>query len=76
MSLNNFLMGLQIVLGIIMVVSIMPQDTKSAIPSQFGGDGNQTYFKPKGKQAFLGKITKITAVLFFINALALLILEK
>ncbi|MBS5787221.1 MAG: preprotein translocase subunit SecG [Clostridioides difficile] len=70
-------MGLQIVLGIIMVVSIMPQDTKSAIPSQFGGgDGNQTYFKPKGKQAFLGKITKITAVLFFINALALLILEK
>ncbi len=76
MSLNNFLMGLQIVLGIIMVVSIMPQDTKSAIPSQFGGDGNQTYFKPKGKQAFLSKITKITAVLFFINALALLILEK
>jgi preprotein translocase subunit SecG len=32
-------MGLQIVLGIVMVVSIMPQDTKSALPSQFGGDG-------------------------------------
>lgn len=74
--LNNILMGLQVVLGIIMVISIMPQDTKSAIPSQFGGDGNQTYFKPKGKQAFLGKVTKITAVLFFINAVILVVLDK
>ncbi|MDR0880290.1 MAG: preprotein translocase subunit SecG [Clostridioides sp.] len=74
--MKTALMVLMIVLGIILVVSIMPQDTKSALPSQFGGDGNQAYFKPKGKQAFLGKVTKITAVLFFINAIVLLLLDK
>ena len=72
--MSNFLMGLQMVLSIVLVVSIMPQDTKSAVPSQFGGEGNQSYFKPKGKEAFLGRVTKITAVLFFLNALALLLI--
>ncbi|RDY24386.1 preprotein translocase subunit SecG [Romboutsia maritimum] len=72
--MNNFLMGLQMVLSIILVASIMPQDTKSALPSQYGGEGNQSYFKPKGKEAFLGRVTKITAVLFFLNALALLMM--
>ena len=50
----------------------MPQDSKNALPSEFGGEGSQDYFKPKGKQAFLARVTKITAVLFFINACLLL----
>ena len=39
-------------------------------------EGNQTYFKPKGKQAFLNKVTKIVSVLFFLNALALIVVTK
>ncbi|MPM44995.1 hypothetical protein SDC9_91680 [bioreactor metagenome] len=75
MDLTTILMGVQVVLAIALVGSIMPQDTKSAVPSQFGGEGNQSYFKPKGKEAFLGRVTKISAVLFFLNALAMLLIK-
>ncbi len=76
MDLGMILMGIQVVLAIVLIVSIMPQDTKSAVPSQFGGEGNQTYFKPKGKEAFLGRVTKIASILFFINAIAMLLIKK
>ena len=75
MNIGMILMGVQIVLSVILVGSIMPQDTKSAVPSQYGGEGNQSYFKPKGKEAFLGRVTKIAAVLFFLNALAMLLIK-
>ncbi|MGL5328041.1 MAG: preprotein translocase subunit SecG [Peptostreptococcaceae bacterium] len=75
MDIKTVLMGVQVVLCIVLIGSIMPQDTKSAVPSQFGGEGNQSYFKPKGKEAFLGRITKIAAVLFFLNALAMLLVK-
>ena len=71
----NVLMGVQVVISIILVISILPQDTKSAVPTEFGGEGTQSYFKPKGKEAFLGRVTKISAVLFFLNAMALLLVK-
>lgn len=76
MDIGMILMGVQVVLAIVLIGSIMPQDTKSAVPSQFGGEGNQSYFKPKGKEAFLARLTKIASVLFFLNALAMLLLKK
>ena len=75
MNISNILMGVQVVLAIVLILSIMPQDTKSAVPSQYGGEGNQSYFKPKGKEAFLGRVTKIAAVLFFINVIAMLLVK-
>ena len=75
MNISNILMGVQVVLAIVLILSIMPQDTKSAVPSQYGGEGNQSYFKPKGKEAFLGKLTKIAAILFFLNAIAMLLIK-
>ena len=42
MKISNIQMGIQIVLAIVLILSIMPQDTKSAVPSQYGGEGNQT----------------------------------
>ncbi|MGL5718932.1 MAG: preprotein translocase subunit SecG [Paraclostridium sp.] len=71
----NVLMGLQIVLAIVLIGSILPQDSKNAVPTQFGGEGSQAYFKPKGKEAFLGRLTKITSILFFLNAIALLLVK-
>lgn len=75
MNISNILMGIQVVVSIVLILSIMPQDTKNAVPSQFGGEGNQSYFKPKGKDAFLARVTKIAAVLFFINAIAMLLVK-
>ena len=66
--LNNVLMGVQLVLAALLILAIMPQESKDNFKSDFGGDGasTQAYFKPKGKQAFLLKTTKIVSVLFFI----------
>ena len=75
MDIRMILMVLQVVLSIVLIASIMPQDTKSAVTSQYGGEGNQSYFKPKGKEAFLGKLTKIAAILFFLNAIAMLLIK-
>lgn len=72
--MSGFLMGLQMVLAVVLIVTVMGQDTKSAVPSQYGGEGSQSYFKPKGKEAFLARVTKIAGVLFFINAIALLLI--
>ena len=72
--MKNVLMGIQIVLSILLIISIIPQETKNAIPSQYVGEGNREYFKPKGKDAFLARMTKISAVLFFINAIAMLLI--
>ena len=75
--LNNVLMGIQLVLAIFLMLSIMPQEGKGNFSSEFGGEEvSQAYFKPKGKQAFLLKSTKIVSVLFFINAIALLVVNK
>ncbi len=73
--MKNVLMAFQIILALSLIFSIMPQDTKNAVPSQFGGEGNQEYFKPKGKDAFLARVTKISAFLFFVNAIALLLVK-
>lgn len=73
--MSGFLMGLQMVLAIVLIVTVMGQDSKSAVPTEYGGEGSQSYFKPKGKEAFLGRVTKITSVLFFLNAMALLLMK-
>lgn len=65
MNISNILMGVQVVLAIVLILSIMPQDTKSAVPSQYGGEGNQSYFKPKGKEAFLGRVTKMASIILY-----------
>ena len=76
--LNNVLMGIQLVLSFLLMLSIMPQEGKGNFTSDFSGseEGSQAYFKPKGKQAFLLRTTKIVSVLFFINAIALLVVNK
>lgn len=76
--LNNVLMGIQLVLAIFLMLVIMPQEGKGnfVTDSVSDSDSTQAYFKPKGKQAFLLKSTKIVSVLFFINALALVVVNK
>lgn len=69
MSTLNILMGIQLVLTVLLVITIIPQETKKPITNQ---EGSQAYFKPKGRQAFLNRATIVLVVLFFINALVML----
>ena len=75
--LGNILMAIQIFLSIVMIIVVLPQQSKQNQPQVFIEDSSsQTYFKPKGKEAFLNKMTKIISVLFFINAIALVMVMK
>lgn len=75
--LGNILMGIQVALSIFMIIVVLPQESKQNQPQVFMEDNSsQVYFKPKGKEAFLNKVTKFLAVLFFINAIALVIVMK
>lgn len=69
MNTLNVLMGIQLFLTVCLIFVIIPQESKKPITNQ---DGNQSYFKPKGKQAFLNKTTCILVILFFINALVMI----
>ena len=72
--LGNILMAIQIFLSIVMIIVVLPQQSKQNQPQVFIEDSSsQAYFKPKGKEAFLNKMTKI---LFFINAIALVMVMK
>lgn len=71
--MGNFLMGLQMLISTVLIIAVMMQDSKGAVKTDFGSEGNQAYFKPKGKEAFLSKVITILGVLFFINAIAMLL---
>ena len=71
--MGNFLMGLQMLISTVLIIAVMMQDSKGAVKTDFGSEGNQAYFKPKGKEAFLSKVITVVGVLFFINAIAMLL---
>ncbi|MDD7182743.1 preprotein translocase subunit SecG [Peptostreptococcus porci] len=77
MSINNILMLTQLVLSLFLIIVVLPQESKQTQTQVFLEDSDsQAYFKPKGKEAFLKKTTRIIAILFFINAIALVTVMK
>ncbi|MDY4560440.1 MAG: preprotein translocase subunit SecG [Peptostreptococcus porci] len=77
MSINNILMLTQLVLSLFLIIVVLPQESKQTQTQVFLEDSDsQAYFKPKGKEAFLKKTTRIIAILFFINAIALVAVMK
>lgn len=75
--LGNVLMAIQVILSLIMIIVVLPQESKQTQTQVFIEDSSsQAYFKPKGKEAFLNKVTKIISILFFINAIALVMVMK
>lgn len=70
-------MGIQVFLSIVMIIVVLPQESKQTQTQVFIEESSsQAYFKPKGKEAFLNKMTKIVSILFFINAIALVMAMK
>ena len=77
MSINNILMLTQLVLSLFLIIVVLPQESKQTQTQVFLEDSDsQAYFKPQGKEAFLKKTTRIIAILFFINAIALVTVMK
>ena len=73
--LTKVLFGIEIVLGLIVIVSVLMQKSKAdALSGLVQGSKNETFFsKNKGrtKDALLAKATMISMLLFAINTVAL-----
>ncbi|ASW43388.1 preprotein translocase subunit SecG [Clostridium isatidis] len=73
--MKTFLLVLQIILGIIIIVSVLLQPSKSdALSGLIQGSKTETFFsknKVRTREAFLLKVTIIAMALFAINTLAL-----
>ena len=73
--LTKVLFGIEIVLGLIVIVSVLMQKSKADASSGLvQGSKNETFFsKNKGrtKDALLAKVTMISMLLFAINTVAL-----
>lgn len=69
--MQNILSWIQIVTCVILIISVLFQDSKSNNQSLYGVN-NQKYFKPKGKEAILNNITKISGfTLFLVSIISL-----
>lgn len=74
-TVKNILFVLEVVLGLIVVVSILMQKSKAdALSGLIQGSKSETFFsknKARTKDALLAKITIITMLLFAINTVVL-----
>lgn len=61
-----------IIVCVILILSVLLQDSKNTPQTSYGGHSNH-HFKPKGKEAFLSKTTKLCGILLFANSIALLL---
>ena len=73
--LTKVLFGIEIVLGLIVIVSVLMQKSKAdALSGLIQGSKSETFFtknKSKTKEAMLVKVTIVSMLLFAINTIAL-----
>jgi len=75
MSLFEIISGILLLIsGIIIIIVVVLQESKQeGMSSTISGGGSDSYFdknKPQTKDAMLGRLTKILAVLFFLVTVA------
>ncbi|VYU39447.1 preprotein translocase subunit SecG [Clostridium tertium] len=73
--MKNFLLVLEAVLGLVIIISVLLQPSKTdALSGLIQGSRNETFFsknKAKTKESMLLKLTIITMTLFAVNTIAL-----
>lgn len=73
--LTKILFAIEIVVGLIVVVSILMQKSKAdALSGLIQGSKSETFFtknKSKTKEAMLAKVTIVSMLLFAVNTIAL-----
>lgn len=75
MEMKNILLVLEAVLGLVVILSVLLQPSKTdALSGLIQGSRTETFFsrnKAKTKEAMLLKVTIITMALFAVNTIAL-----
>lgn len=71
MEVKTILLGTQIVLSIILIVSILMQVRGAGLGSVFGGGGGEFYRSKRGFEKLLYRTTVLVAILFVANSLAI-----
>lgn len=73
--MRNFLLTLQVILGLVVIIIVLIQPSKSdALSGLIQGSKTETFFsKNKGrtKETLLTRITVVSVILFAVNTLAL-----
>ena len=71
--MQNILSWIQIVTCVVLILSVLFQDTKTNNQPLYGG-ANQKYFKPKGKEAILNNLIKLCGFILFVASIISLVL--
>ncbi|GAA0083985.1 preprotein translocase subunit SecG [Clostridium sp. CTA-7] len=73
--MNNFLLVLELILGLVIIISVLLQPSKTdALSGLIQGSKTETFFsknKARTKEAMLLKVTIIAMTLFVVNTIAL-----
>ncbi|WP_411170044.1 preprotein translocase subunit SecG [Clostridium sp. MB05] len=73
--MNNFLLVLEVILGLVIIISVLLQPSKTdALSGLIQGSKTETFFsknKARTKEAMLLKVTIIAMTLFVVNTIAL-----
>jgi preprotein translocase subunit SecG len=72
-----FVLAIHVLVSIFLIMVVLLQSGKGGdIASAFGGGGTQTVFGPRGSSNVLTKATTISAVVFMLTSIALVILSQ
>lgn len=73
--MRNTLLGLQVILGLVVIISVLIQPSKSdALSGLIQGSKTETFFsknKARTKETLLTRITVVAVALFAVNTIAL-----
>lgn len=73
--MNNFLLVLELILGLVIIISVLLQPGKTdALSGLIQGSKTETFFsknKARTKEAMLLKVTIVAMTLFVVNTIAL-----
>ena len=70
--MHSFLILSQIVISILLILFILMQDKGTGLSATFGGSGN-FYASKRGVEKVFAKGTVILSILFFLNAIAFIL---
>ncbi len=72
-----FVLVIHVLVSIFLVMVVLLQSGKGGdIASAFGGGGSQTVFGPRGSSNVLTKATTVSAVVFMLTSVALVLLSQ
>ncbi len=69
----SILPGIQVILSVLLIGAIMLQQRGAGLGGAFGDQNQETFYKRRGAELFLFRLTIVLAVLFAITSLIALV---